>query len=516
MHDILIKNGTVVDGTGAKGEKKDVAINGGMITEIGDLTGDQAREVIDASELTVVPGFIDISNRSDTRWRLFLDPQMESMIYQGVTTIIGGNSGTSLAPIYNEEMMQALRKWHDVSSINIDWQSMEDFLAVIEKRNLAVNFGTFVGYGTLRRGITGDVSRTLTDTELVSIKKHITESIQQGALGVSTGLVYSHEKKVTKEELMMIGNIVAENGGLFVAHLRDEGERILEAVDEVLDVQNVSHARTHISHLKVMQKKNWSLMEKLIEKIEKTPVVFDIYPYTFSATVLYTFLPEWVSEGGRRMMLERLRNKKIRERVVSEMNNGYDLSDVVVAETQRSHYYCGKTFRDIAKKQGNSVNEAVMDVLLASDGQVVVFCESISEENIARGIRSKNSVISSNGMGLTITKRNENIEHPRSFGAFPRVFAQYVQQQGVCDIETMINKCTYKVAQELGLRDRGKIANNMKADIVIIDPKEFADHVEQVYVYHYAQGVRWSIINGQIAVKYGKYTGVRSGEIIKK
>ncbi len=516
MHDILIKNGFVVDGTGSKGEKKDIAINNDVITEMGDLSGDPAKEVIDAEGLVIAPGFIDISNRSDTRWRLFVDPQMESMLYQGVTTIIGGNSGTSLAPIYNEEMMQSLRKWYDVKSINIDWQSVSDFLSIIEKKNLALNFGTFVGYGTLRRGLTGDVSRALTATEFMSIKKHITESLDQGAFGVSTGLIYSHERKVTKEELHMIGELVKKNKGLFVAHLRDEGDRVIEAVDEILEMQEKTHARTHISHLKVMQKHNWPSMVKIIDRIAKTSVTFDIYPYTFSATVLYTFLPEWVSEGGRRMMLERLRNKKIRERVVMEMTKGYDLSRAVVAETQRSHYYCGKTFQEISKKQGNSINDAVLDVLLASDGQVVVFCESMSEENIVRGIQSENSVISSNGAGLTIAKRNENMEHPRSFGAFPRVFARYVKQQKICDMETMIHKCTQKVAQELGIIDRGVIANNMKADIVIFDPEQFSDCMEQGYEYRYAQGVRWLVVNGQITVKYGKYTGVRSGEVIRK
>lgn len=516
MHDILIKNGLVVDGTGTKGVKMDIAINGGMITETGDLTGDPAHETVDAEGLVVAPGFIDISNRSDTRWRLFVDPQMESMLYQGITTIIGGNSGTSLAPIYSEEMLQSLRKWYDIKNVNIDWQDVGEFLNTVEKRNLSMNFGTFVGYGTLRRGLTGDVPRTLSDTEMVSIRKHIMNSIAQGALGISTGMVYSHEKHVTTEELVLIGEVAAKADALFVAHLRDESDDVIRAIDEILQVHEKTHARIHVSHLKVMQKHNWSHMKTILEKLSGTDVTFDIYPYTFSATVLYTFLPDWVSEGGRRMMLERLRNKKIRERVVADMDKGFDLSHAIVAETYRSHYYCGKTFGEIAKKQGNSVSDAVVDVLLASDGQVTVFCESMSEENIMRGIQSTHSVISSNGVGLTISKRSENIEHPRSFGAFPRVFARYVQKQKVSDVEMMVHKCTQKVAKEIGIKDRGVIAQNMKADVVIFDLEKFNEQFESESNYQYARGVEWLIVNGQIAIKYGKYTGVRSGEIIRK
>ena len=516
MHDILIKKGTVVDGTGESSKVCDIAINDDMITEMGDLSGDHAHEIIDAEGLVVAPGFIDISNRSDTRWRLFSDPTLESLMYQGITTIIGGNSGTSLAPIYNEEMMQSMRKWLDVGTINISWQNMAEFLSVIDAQHLAVNFGTFVGYGTLRRGLTGDISRALTHTEEISIAKHISESLKQGAFGVSTGLVYSHEKKVTTEELVNIGKIVAKHNGLFVAHLRDEGDHILESIEEVMDIQKQTSARMHISHLKVMQKDNWSDMAKAINRIEKTTVVYDVYPYTFSATVLYTFLPEWISDGGRRMMLERLHNKKLRERVIKEMAQGHDLSNAVVAETLHSHFFCGKTFQEIAKKQGVSVNEAVINVLVASEGQVVVFYEGMSEENVVRGIQGKNSVISTNGTGYTIQKHNENIEHPRSFGAFPRVYARYVQNEQKISLETMIHKSTGKVAQELGITNRGIIKAGAVADIAIFDPHVYADQSYAYDAYQYAKGVQWLIISGQMAIKYGKYTGVRVGKVLRK
>lgn len=515
MHDILIKNGTIFDGTGDDRFEADIAVNDGQITEIGDLSGDSARETVDARGMYVSPGFIDISNRSDTRWRLFEDPHLESMLYQGVTTIIGGNSGSSLAPIYSEDMLKSMRKWSDIANVNVNWQTMKDLLDVIEEYRLSVNFGSFVGYGTLRRGLTGDESRVLTGDEQVSIRKHMKDALKNGALGVSTGMVYSHEKSITKEELEEVGRITAKENRLFVAHLRDEGKKLLESLDEVMDVQKETKTRMHISHLKAMMKDNWTLMEKAIEKIDQTDIVFDIYPYTFSETVLYTFLPDWVAEGGRRMMAERLRNKKLRKQVVDEMENGPDLSRTVVASTTRSHYFCGKTFGDIAHTQNSTVSDAVIDVLLASEGQVMVFFESVSSENIMRGIKSENSVISSNGVGYTIQKRNEQLVHPRSFGAFPHIYSHHVKSGNEISVEQMIHKSSGKIAAELNIVDRGLLEEGRAADIIVFDPDSFTDHATPDRPYQYATGVKWLLVNGQMAIKYGKYTGIRSGNVIR-
>jgi N-acyl-D-amino-acid deacylase len=516
MHDILIKNGTIFDGTGKERFSACIAINDGVITEMGDLSGDSAREVIDAKGLFVAPGFIDISNRSDTRWRLFSDPHLESMLHQGVTTIIGGNSGSSLAPIYSEDMLKSIRKWGNVTDININWQTMREFLDAVESHHISVNFGSFVGYGTLRRGLTGDESRELTSKEQVSIKKHIIEALDRGALGVSTGLVYSHEKDVTEHELKMIGQITKKKNRLFVAHLRNEDDQLLEALDEMLKIQKATKTKMHISHLKAMMKNNWPSMRTAIKKIEETSVLFDVYPYTFSETVLYTLLPNWVSEGGRRMMIERLRNKKLRPQITNEMaKNGPDLSRAIVAHTQRSHYFCGKTFGEIARKQNSSIEDVVIDVLLASEGQVMIFFESVSEENIVHGLESAHSIISSNGVGYTVKGRNEQLVHPRSFGAFPHVFSRYVQRDGVMSVEEMIYKCSGKVAEELNITDRGVIENGRKADIIVFDPKDYIDHSTAEKPYQYATGINWVLVNGQMTIKYGKHTGIRAGHVIR-
>jgi N-acyl-D-amino-acid deacylase len=437
------------------------------------------------------------------------------MLYQGVTSIIGGNSGTSLAPIYSEDMMRSMRKWTDVGGININWHTMKEFLSVIEKHRLSVNFGSFVGYGTLRRGITGDQSRTITAPEAKSLQKHIKNSFKEGALGVSTGMIYSHEKDISTEELLTVVQVSAKHDKLFAAHLRNESDEVIASVREIIDIYHKTHARIHIPHLKVMIKKNWSYMSAAVDMLEDTPISFDIYPYTTSSMVLYVFLPEWVSQGGRRMMLERLRNGKLRAQVEEELNAGPDLSRAIVAETLRSHYFCGKTFGEIGKKNNKSIGEVIIDVLLASDGQVMIFFDSISEENIERGLRSKNACISSNGVGYSIMKRNENIEHPRSFGAFPRAYGMYVHDKHQLRVEEMVYKSTGKVAEALNISKRGMIKTGCHADIVIFDRETFRDRAHAWQAYQYASGVHWLLVNGQVAIKYGKYTGVRAGTIIR-
>jgi N-acyl-D-amino-acid deacylase len=441
---------------------------------------------------------------------------LESLLHQGITTIIGGNSGSSLAPIYSEDMLQSMRKWVDTSNVNVNWQNVGGFLDVLEKHGLSVNFGMFVGYGTLRRGLIGDENRELTDTEQISIEKHVTESLKQGALGVSTGLIYSHERNIKSVELTKLAKLVAKNKSIYVAHLRNENEELLQSIDEVLEIQKNSNVQMHISHLKASGKENWSQMEKALKKIEKTNIVFDIYPYTFSTTVLYTLLPDWVSDGGKRMMLERLRNKKLRKRVVEEMESGLDLSLGVVAHTMRSDYFCGKSFLEIAHTQGSTVNDAVIDVLLASDGQVDIFLESVSTENIEKGLRSPNSVISSNGIGYSIQTHSECMEHPRSFGAFPRIISQYVLNKKVLKLEDAIYKSTGKVAQELQINDRGILKTGLRADIAVFDLNNFKDRSTLEQPYRYATGVQTLIVNGQMTMKYGKYTGIRSGQVIRK
>lgn len=523
MFDIIIKNGIVIDGTGEAMQKNDIGIKEGKIVEIGDLSNERADRIIDAKDKYVAPGFIDINNHSDTRWRIFSNPALESLIHQGITTIIGGNCGSSLAPLNNSEMIKSIRKWLDISSVNIDWVSVGDFLKEVEKNKLAVNFGTMVGHSTLRRGIIGDATRDLTEDEVRVMEEMTKLAMKDGAFGLSTGLIYSHAKLAPKKEIERLVKVVAEFGGIYATHIRDESDNILASLDEAIEIAKKSNNKLNISHLKIMGEKNWPLIDKVLEKIEKAKIEglnisFDIFPYTATGSVLYTFLPEWVSRGGRKMMLTRLKDKKLREKVIKEMmSDSIDYSKIIVAVYSLGKTLTRRIIADIAQSQCKSPEEMVVDLLIASNGRIITITEALSEENLDKAIQHPLSMISSNGSGYNIEHKNTGeLVHPRDFGSFPRVLAQYVKNKKTMSWEKIINKMTGVPAEIFDIRKRGFVKNNNYADLVIFDPEIVSDTATINKPYQYPVGIEWVIINGEIALENGKLSENRSGAVLRK
>ncbi|NLC31334.1 MAG: amidohydrolase family protein, partial [Candidatus Moranbacteria bacterium] len=269
MFDIIIKNGVIIDGTGRVMHKDDIGIKEGKIVEIGDLSNERADKVIEAKNKYVAPGFIDINNHSDTRWRIFSNPALESLIYQGITTIIGGNCGSSLAPLHNSEMIKSIRKWMDIEKINVNWVSVDDFLEEVQKIKPAVNFGTLIGHSTLRRGIIGDATRNLMEDEIRVMEEMAKKAMQDGAFGLSTGLVYSHAKLANKKEIERLARIVANFNGIYTTHVRDESDKIYDSVSEAIETAKLAGVRLSISHLKIMGAKNWPMMDRVLKKIQE-------------------------------------------------------------------------------------------------------------------------------------------------------------------------------------------------------------------------------------------------------
>src|SRR3989344_4889716 len=247
MYDILIRNGTVIDGTGAEMFLADVAVTDDRIVAIGDLGNESAHTVIDAEGHYVSPGFIDVTNHSDTYWQIFLTPSLQSLVQQGVTTIIGGNSGASLAPLVTKDAINVVQKWANMAKVNVNWLSMKEFLAQVDKQRLAVNFGTLVGHSTLRRGIIGDDYRELTQSEMRHMKRLLATALKQGALGLSTGLLYSHAAVAPRSEIEQLASVVRSYGGVYAVHLRDEAEDLIASVEEALSIGRSERVRIHIS-----------------------------------------------------------------------------------------------------------------------------------------------------------------------------------------------------------------------------------------------------------------------------
>lgn len=522
MFDVIIKNGTIIDGTGEAMYRGDVGIRDDEIIEIGDLSNEKTQKEIDAFGKYVTPGFIDINNHSDTKWRIFANPSLESLLHQGITTIIGGNCGSSLAPLNNYEMIKAIRKWLDVTKINVNWISVEEFLKEVERVKLSVNFGTLVGHGTIRRGLVGDSVRDLEKVELKEMNKIIKESLKEGVLGVSAGLVYSHAKLASKQELEEIANIISDHKRVFAVHLRDETDSILQSLDEVIDVAKNSGVKLQVSHLKVMGEKNWPLMDKVLRKIEKADeegvdIYFDVYPYVATGSVLYTFLPDWVSRGGRKLMLSRLKDSEIRKKVIKEMKEGsIDYSKIMVSSGSLEKMVSRRNVSDIAKSQNKSVEETVIDLLIAGNGQIITITKVLSEDNLDKAISHPLSIISSNGAGYEIShKSSGDLIHPRDFGSFPRVLSRYVKDKSLLEWEEAVYKMTGLPATRYDIDNRGVIKRGNFADVLVIDPETIKDSATVDNPYQYSSGIDYVLVNGKITVEEGKYVGERAGRIVK-
>lgn len=523
MFDVLIKNGVIIDGTGEPMYRADIGINEEKISKIGQLQNERGKMEIDASGLLVCPGFVDVNNHSDTYWQIFLDPDLESLVYQGITTIIGGNCGSSLAPLINEKSIQSIQKWVNIGKISFSWLKLDELLTFIENKELSVNFGTLIGYGTLRRGLIRDQAENLDSKERKVIENLFMASMKEGAFGLSAGLVYVHTRLAKFQDLLDMAAIVKKYDGIFVLHLRNEREKLIESIQEVIDIAKESGAKVHISHLKVMGKKNWPLMSAALEMLQKACedgalITFDVYPYTTAGTVLHTLLPDWVTEGGKYMMLRRIKDPSIRPKIIADMKkSGFDFSKIKIAISPIVKSLAKRDVAESAADQGRGVEDVLLDILAASEGHVVVSMEVLNDESIERIIANPLSIISSNSAGYNLdhVKTGEFV-HPRSFGTFPRVLHEYILKRQIISWEEAVRKMTSFPAERFGILKRGKIEEKYFADITIIDRDEIQDLATVENPYQYSKGVKFVLVNGKVAMDNGKYLGIKNGSVLKR
>jgi len=519
--DILIKNGTVIDGVGTPAYHADVAIKNGKIEKIGFLGEPSANTIIDATGQYVAPGFIDINNASDRHWTLFSHPNAESYLRQGVTTIVGGNCGSSLAPITTGNIIANIQKWTDIGRINVNWLTVKEFFEEVKKRKLTLNFGTLVGHATLRRSIVGDEFRELNEKELSQMKHMLVGALSDGALGFSTGLAYSHAKMATIDEVASLVSAV-KPGKIYSSHLKDEESKLYESVLEVIDISKKTKVGVEISHFKAALKNNFNLFDKSLEAIEKAAeegidINFDIYPYTSTATVFYTLLPHWIAVGGRAKLVENLKNFELRKRAIEEMSGREeDFGNIIVASGNIDKTFIGKSIKTISQNQGNGILETIINLLIVSEGKLIVFWPCLSEENFIKALKSPISIIASDGAAYNLDDaRSGYLAHPRSFGCFPRVLSYYVREKNIIDLEDAVKKMTALPALKLGLSGRGVIRNGFFADIAIFNFDTIKDLASFENPFQYAQGINFVIINGQIALSPGKIINQGLGQILK-
>lgn len=522
MFDVLIKNAIVINGVGDPMYKADIGIRDDRIEKIGYLADEKGEEELDVSGQMVCPGFIDVNNQSDTRWRIFSNPRLESLINQGITTIIGGNCGSSLAPLASSEAIYSIQKWGNINQKNISWQTVKDFLKFLESKKLSVNFATLVGHETLRRGLMKDATGIVSQEELNKMKKLLERSLREGSLGMSSGLIYSHERKTSSFELEELVQIIKKYERVYTTHIRNEREDFLGALGETIALAEKIKASVHISHLKVMEKKNWRLMDDALMLISEssgrgTDITFDVYPYAQTETVLYTLLPEWISEGGKKMMLHRLKDHEIREKIIADLKEtGFDWAGLEISKSFLNRVLTKRKVADIASSQNKSAEETIVEILIASEGTVIVFTDVLSEKNVEKAILHPASIIATNGAGYNLEHaQSGEMVHPRNFGTFPKVLTKYVMEKKVLSWEEAVEKMTSKPARKFGIKERGEIKEGLLADLVVINMDEIKDLATVENPYQYNRGIEAVLINGKVVLKEGKMSLVGNGKILK-
>jgi len=522
MFDILIKNGKVFDGSGAAAKSVDIGIKNGKIVEFGDFKDERAITEINAENKFVCPGFIDIDNKADHYLDIFTLPSADNLIRQGVSTIICGNSGASLAPLISGSLA-SIQKWSDSSSINIDWREIKDFLSFLDKRRLAVNFATLIGWGTLRSEFTQGEFRNLTKEELEKLKLVVSQGIEQGALGVSFGLGYEPEQMVGISEILEVAKTVKDKNGYLSFHLRNQAEDFLISVQEIIEIAEKGQLSIEISHFFVEGKPNFESFAEALKMIKKANketelINFDLFPYDSNSKALYSILPEWVAIGGREILLKNINDEVIREKIIQDLKKKkYLYKDILIADSGKRWWFSGKTLEEIAKRFKLSLEEALLKIIEICEDKVVIFTNNLLEKNIEDGLKSQYSFVSSNSGFNDIESGKRGIwVHPRTFGAFPKFLGYYVREKKLLSWEEGIHKITGKVAKKVGLKNRGLLKKDFWADIVVFNPEKINDKPTLKNPFQYPDGIETVIINGGLAYHKGVMTEERYGKTLRK
>lgn len=519
MYDVIIQNVRIIDGTASPWYRGDVAIQGGRIAAVGALKGQESKEVVEGEDCYLAPGFIDIHSHSDCTLPEY--PQAESRILQGVTTEIGGDCGLSVAPV-NPERVELLRDY--MGHLEYQWRTLGEYLDLLEKQKISVNFGTAVGHGTIRLAAMGFQSRKATSEEMEQMKEYLRQALSEGAFCMSSGLIYPPGCYADKEELAELAKELVPFGAFYETHMRDEGTGVVEAVKEALEICKASGAPLQIAHHKVTRKTHWYVSCKttiaMIERArrEGMDVTADQYPYGASSTTLDSNVPLWAFEGGMEKMLDRLRDPQIRRKLKEESNQSHlgRWGDIHISyvESEKNQWVMGKSIQEIAEIRGVDPADACFDLILEEKGRVNEVNYSMCEEDIEYIMKQPYVMTGSDGNAASMDY--PGIPHPRWYGTFPRVLAHYCRDRGLFSLETAIHKMTGMPAARLKLSDRGLIKAGMWADLVLFDYERLEDTPSFQDPKQPCKGILKVYVNGVLTAEDGKHTGARMGAVLRK
>jgi len=526
-YDIVIRNGTIYDGSGGTPVRGDVAIDADSIVAVGDIGSATGGTEINAEGLAVAPGFINMLSWADTR--LIADGRSQSDIRQGVTLEVFGE-GTSGGPLTDVMKAEILEEQGDIK-YPIEWTTLAEFLDHLVKKGVSPNVASFVGATTVREHVLGQSDREPTPAELDTMRALVDQAMREGALGVGSSLIYAPAFYAKTPELIELVKVAAKHGGMYISHMRSEGNRLLESVDELITIARESGARAEIYHLKAAGRDNWGKLDAVIRKIEAAraeglEITADMYTYTAGSTGLDAAMPPWVQEGGYKAWAGRLRDPQTRRRVLREMATptnewenlylaaGAEGTLLVGFKNDALKPLTGKTLAEVARTRGQSPEETAIDLVIEDGSRVQVVYFLMSEENVRRQMSlpwmsfgSDAGSMAPEGVFL------KSSTHPRAYGNFARVIGRYTRE-GVVSLPDAIRRLTSHPAQVLRIRNRGSLAPGYFADVVIFDPARVEDHATYEKPHQYATGMVHVLVNGVPVLTDGEHTGARPGRVI--
>jgi len=528
MADLIIRNGKIVDGTGSPWYWGDIAIESGRIVKIGRLNRESATEELDANGLVVSPGFIDMHTHSDLV--ILEDPLIEAKVRQGITTDLLGQDGIAAAPLppaYVADWQRHLAGLDGTPRIEWDWSSFGEYLDKIDRVRPSYNLAVLAPHGNLRMAVMGLDNRPATAAEISQMQNLLRECLDQGACGLSTGLIYPPCCYAEMEELEALCRVIAEYGAPLVIHQRSEGDEILESMQELISMMKRVGGHLHFSHFKVCGQDNWHKLPEMLQMIDEArrdglEVTFDQYPYTAGSTMLSAILPPWAHDGGTEAMLKRLADPALRRRMIEEMATGLKgwdsisrwagwdgiiVTSVVSAEKQ---YCVGKTIRQIAEMEGRTdFAETALDLILHERNGVGMIDFVMDEACVKAIMAHPAGTVGSDGL-------LGGKPHPRAYGTFPRILGRYVREESVTSLEEMIRRMTSQPARIIGLQDRGIIREGLAADLVLFDPERILDQATFENPCQYSLGVETVIAGGQIVVHKGEVYRKPAGKVLRR
>lgn len=517
-HDVVIRGGTLYDGNGGPSMVADLAIDGDRISALGDLSGHRGLIEIDATGLAVAPGFINMLSWANTS--LIQDGRSLSDIYQGVTLEVMGE-GSSMGPLNEAMKRQMLERQADVTYA-VSWTSLGEYLQFLEDRGVSANVASFVGATTVRIHEMGYADRDPTAEELERMLQLVREAMRQGAVGLSSSLPYIPAPFASTEELIALAGAAAEYDGMYISHIRNEGDQIFAALDEFLTIVRESGVRGEIYHLKVSLQRNWDKLDAVVARIEAAraeglAVGADIYTYHASSTGLNYDLPTWVKQGSHEERIKRLRDPAVRERVIAETEM-IPAEDILLVSfrSEGLRHLTGKTLAEVAEMRGTSAVETAMDLIIEDDSRVGTVRFTMSEENIRKKIALPWVSFCSDSASIAPEPPFTNSQpHPRAYGSFARLLGKYVREEKVISLEEAIHRLTGLPAGNLKLDRRGGLIAGYYADVVVFDPELIIDQASFEQPHQLATGMLHVFVNGEQVLRNGVHTGATPGRFVK-